>query len=173
MAKSTPAQLFAKFFRVFMDRAATPAVRAEAEKQIDAWLKRHGKTRADIQSVLAQAVRDDAAAAPPLPPSDPRDAAPAEPLDPHDTVLSLVCGAFKTYLAVNSHEYVALALWASRSRNDLRSVPLAALGRSIPGQTAQVVAAGFGIRQRISARDSRNGEVSMRSLDGDEPRTRR
>src|SRR5215472_9692988 len=38
-----------------------------------------------------------------------------------------------------------------------------ALGRSIPGQTAQVVGAGFGIRQRITARDSGNGEVSMRS----------
>jgi hypothetical protein len=111
VAKSTPAQLFAKFFRVFMDTAAAPAVRAEAEKQMDAWLRRHGKTRADIQSILAQAARDDAAAAPPPPPSDPRDTAPAEPLDPHDTVLSLVCGAFKTYLAVNSHEYVALALW--------------------------------------------------------------
>jgi hypothetical protein len=112
VAKSTPAQLFAKFFRVFMDTAAAPAVRAEAEKRMDAWLKHHGKTRADIQSILAQAARDDAAAAPPPPPSDPRDAAPAEPIDPHDTVLSLVCGAFKTYLAVNSHEYVALALWA-------------------------------------------------------------
>ena len=112
MAKSTPAQLFAKFFRVFVDTAAAPVVRAEAEKRMDAWLKHHGKTRADIQSILAQAARDDAAAAPPPPPSDPRDAASAEPIDPHDTVLSLVCGAFKTYLAVNSHEYVALALWA-------------------------------------------------------------
>jgi hypothetical protein len=112
VAKSTPAQLFAKFFRVFMDTAAAPTVRAEAEKQMDAWLRRHGKTRTDIQAILAQAARDDAAAAPPPPPSDPRDAQPAASIDPHDTVLSLVCGAFKTYLAVNSHEYVALALWA-------------------------------------------------------------
>ena len=94
MAKSTPAQLFAKFFRVFVDTAAAPVVRAEAEKRMDAWLKHHGKTRADIQSILAQAARDDAAAAPPPPPSDPRDAASAEPIDPHDTVRSLVCGAF-------------------------------------------------------------------------------
>jgi len=79
---------------------------------MDQWLKRRGKSRIDIPAILAQAARDDAAAAPPPPPSDPRDAAPAAPIDPHDTVLSLVCGAFKTYLAVNSHEYVALALWA-------------------------------------------------------------
>src|SRR5262249_8756627 len=94
-----------------MDTAAAPAVRAEAEKQIDAWLRRHGKTRADIQSILAQAAADDLKSKPP-PPSDPRDAAPAEPLDPTETVLGLVTSAFKTYLAVNSHEYVALALWA-------------------------------------------------------------
>src|SRR5262249_7088991 len=156
-----------------MDTAAAPAVRPGAEKRMESWRKHQGTTRGDTQSILAQAARDDAAAAPPPPRSDPRDAAPAEPLDPHDTVLSLVCGAFKTYLAVNSHEYVALALWASRSRNDLRSVPLAALGRSIPGQTAQVVAAGFGIRQGLSARGRRTGEVSMRALEGDEPRTRR
>jgi hypothetical protein len=112
VAKSTPAQLFAKFFRVFMDTAAAPAVRAEAEKQIDAWLRRHGKTRADIQSILAQAAADDLKSKPAPPPSDPRDAAPAEPLDPTETVLGLVTSAFKTYLAVNSHEYVALALWA-------------------------------------------------------------
>src|SRR5262245_35767173 len=97
---------------MFMDTAAAPAVRAEAEKQMDAWLKRHGKTRADIQSILVQAARDEAATPPPPPPSDPREAAPAEPLDPAETVLGLVCGAFKTYLALNSHEYVAMALWA-------------------------------------------------------------
>jgi hypothetical protein len=109
---STPAQRFAKYFRLFMDKAAQPGERASAERKMDAWLQRHGKKHSDIPEILAQAAKDDAAAAPPPPPSDPRDAVPAEPIDPHDTVLSLVCGAFKTYLAVNSHEYVALALWA-------------------------------------------------------------
>jgi hypothetical protein len=47
VAKSTPAQLFAKFFRVFMDTAAAPAVRAEAEKRMDAW---HATLVADISS---------------------------------------------------------------------------------------------------------------------------
>jgi Protein of unknown function (DUF3631) len=110
--KTTPAQRFAKYFRVFMDAAAQPGERASAERRMDEWLRRHGKRRSDIPSILAQAAADDAATAPPPPPSDPRDAAPAEPIDPHDTVLSLACGAFKTYLALNSHEYVALALWA-------------------------------------------------------------
>src|SRR6516162_4454000 len=95
-----------------MDTAAAPAVRAEAEKRMDAWLKHHGKTRADIQSILAQAAIDDAAQAPPPPPSDPRDAASAEPIGPTETVLGLACSAFKTYLALDSHEYVAKALWA-------------------------------------------------------------
>jgi hypothetical protein len=79
---------------------------------MDAWLKRHGKSRIDIPSILAQAVADDAAQAPPPPPSDPRDAAPAEPVGPTETVLGLVLSAFKTYVALNSHEYVAMALWA-------------------------------------------------------------
>jgi hypothetical protein len=111
MPKKTPAQTFAAIFARFT-AGSTPEERATGERMMDQWLKRRGKSRIDIPAILAQAARDDAAAAPPPPPSDPRDAAPAAPIDPHDTVLSLVCGAFKTYLAVNSHEYVALALWA-------------------------------------------------------------
>ena len=107
---TTPAQLFAKIFAVFMDNRASPGDRANAERKVDEWLKRHGKKNSDIPSILAQAAADDAATAPP--PPDPRDTASVEPVDPHDTVLSLVCGAFKTYLALNSHEYVAMALWA-------------------------------------------------------------
>src|SRR5262249_10905927 len=107
---TTPAQRFAKIFAVFMDSRASPGDRANAERKVDEWLKRHGKKYSDIPSILAQAAADHAAIAPP--PPDPRDTAPVEPVDPHDTVLSLVCGAFKTYLALNSHEYVAMALWA-------------------------------------------------------------
>src|SRR5215831_18923569 len=110
--KKTPAQRFADFFRLWIDSAAKQNERDEAKKQMNAWLKRHGKVDSDIPAILAQAAADDAAAAPPPPPSDPRDAAPAEPIDPHETVLSLVCSAFKTYLALDSHEYVAMALWA-------------------------------------------------------------
>jgi uncharacterized protein DUF3631 len=109
---TTPAQRFAKYFRIFMDKAAQPGERASAERKMDEWLRRHGKKHSDIPSILAQAAADDAAAAPPSQPSDPRDAASVEPIDPHDTVLSLACGAFKTYVALDSHEYVAMALWA-------------------------------------------------------------
>jgi len=108
--KGTPAQRFARIFELFLN-GATPGEREAAERKVNAWLKQHGMTRGDIKSILAEAVADDAAAAPPSPPSDTRDAAPAEPVDPHETVLSLACGAFKTYLALNSHEYVAKALW--------------------------------------------------------------
>src|SRR6516162_1668494 len=110
--KKTPAQRFADFFRLWIDSAAKQNERDEAKKQMNAWLKRHGKVDSDIPAILAQAAADDVAAAPPPPPSDPRDAAPAEPIDPHETVLSLTCRAFKTYLALDSHEYVAMALWA-------------------------------------------------------------
>jgi len=110
--KKTPAWHFADLFRTWIDPASTEPVRAEAKKRMDAWLKKHGKINSDIPAILAQAAADEAAAAPPPPPSDPRDAAPAEPIDPHETVLSLTCRAFKTYLALDSHEYVAMALWA-------------------------------------------------------------
>src|SRR5262249_62196460 len=73
--KTTPAQRFAQIFAVFMDTRAAPGDRANAERKMEEWLKRHGKTRADIPSILAQALADNAAAQPAPPPSDPRDAA--------------------------------------------------------------------------------------------------
>jgi hypothetical protein len=106
----TLAQKFRDIFARFTS-GSTADERTTAEAAMDRWLKRHGKGRLDIPAILAQAVTDDAAAAPP-PPSDPRDAASAEPVDPDDTLLSPVCKAFKNYLALNSHEYVAMALWA-------------------------------------------------------------
>jgi hypothetical protein len=111
MVKKTPAQHFRDLFARWTS-GSTEHERAQGEKACDAWLKRTGKTRIDIPATLAQAIADDAAAAPPPPPSDPRDAAAAEPIDPTETVLGLVCSAFKTYLALDSHEYVAKALWA-------------------------------------------------------------
>src|SRR5262249_56361233 len=81
MAKSTPAQRFARIFELFLN-GATPGERDAAERKVNAWLKQHGKTRADIKAILAQAAVDDAAQAPPPPPSDPRAAPPPHPLDP-------------------------------------------------------------------------------------------
>jgi len=112
MAKSTPAQTFARIFAVFVHPSTSEGDRANAKRKIEEWFKRHKKTWSDIPAILAQAGRDDAAQAPPPPPSDPRDAAPAQPIDPTETVLGLACSAFKTYLALDSHEYVAKALWA-------------------------------------------------------------
>jgi hypothetical protein len=51
-----------------MDTNAAQAVRDTAERKLDDWLKRYGKSRADIPSILAQAVADDAAAQPPREP---------------------------------------------------------------------------------------------------------
>jgi len=112
MAKSTPAQRFARIFELFLN-GATPGERDAAERQVNAWLKQHGKTRADIKAILAQAAVDDAAQAPPPPPSDPRDAAAAQPLDPDVTVLDLIRERAELYLVFSSpHEYVAYVLWA-------------------------------------------------------------
>src|SRR6516165_9273321 len=114
MAKSTPAQTFARIFAVWVHPGTQPGDRANAERKMDAWLKRHGKTRADIPQILAQAVADDAAAQPPPPPSDPRDAAPAEPVNPHYVVLDLIRQRAELYFVFDSpHEYVAYTLWAA------------------------------------------------------------
>jgi Protein of unknown function (DUF3631) len=109
--KKTSAQQFAAIFALFT-RGATPAERAAAERKMDAWLKRHGKTRADIQSILVQAAADDAAAQPPPPPSDPRDSDPAGPII---TPLDLVHALLQDYTALDKHEYIAMALWAVHS----------------------------------------------------------
>jgi hypothetical protein len=110
--KSTSAQRFAKIFALFVDKRASEGDRASAERRMNEWLARHGKKWEDIPEILTQAAADNAAAAPPPPPSDPRDAAPVQPIDPTETVLGNVVSAFKTYLALDSHEYVAMALWA-------------------------------------------------------------
>ena len=108
--KTTPAQRFAQIFALFTN-GATPGERASAEHKMDAWLKRHGKTRIDIPSILAQAAADDAASRPPPPPSDPRDVDPP-PAGANVTPLDLVRALLQDYLALGSHEYVAVALWA-------------------------------------------------------------
>jgi hypothetical protein len=67
LPKKSPAQHFAHIFALFTT-GSTQGERDAAERKMDAWLKRHGKTRADIPSILAQAVADDAAAQPPATP---------------------------------------------------------------------------------------------------------
>src|SRR5215510_13172741 len=78
---------------------------------MDAWLKQHQKTRADIPSILAQAVADDAAAQPPPPPSDPRDGAPHPFEDPTFTPAGLVEGIVAKYVTMGEHERVIYTLW--------------------------------------------------------------
>jgi len=114
MAKSTPAQTFARIFAVWVHPGTQPGDRTNAERKMDAWLKRNGKTRADIPKILAQAAADDAAQAPPPPPSDPRDAGPARPVDPGYTLLDLIRQRVELYLVFsNPHEYVVFTLWAA------------------------------------------------------------
>jgi hypothetical protein len=64
--KTTASQRFAQIFALFTN-GTTQGEREAAERKLDAWLKRHGKTRADIASILIQAAADDAAVQPPHP----------------------------------------------------------------------------------------------------------
>ena len=113
MPKKTPAQHFRDLFNRFV-AGSTEHERKEGEKAMDAWLKRHGKTRIDAPKVLTQAEADDKAAAPPPPPSDPRDAGPAQSVDSGYTVLDLIRERVELYLVFSSpHEYVAYTLWAA------------------------------------------------------------
>src|SRR5262249_49747344 len=110
MAKSTPAQRFARIFELFLN-GATPGERDAAERKVNAWLKQHGKARADIKAILAQAAADDAAQAPPPPPSDPRDAQPHPFEDPAYTPLGLVHGIVGKYLTMEWYIQVIYSLW--------------------------------------------------------------
>ncbi len=111
MPKSTPEQTFAKFFNMANDEAASQQERDEAEGQMARWLKRHGKTKRDIQTILVKAAAADKAAQPPPSPSDPRDAA-ANPFeDPAFTPAGLVEGIMVKYVTMTSHTAIILALW--------------------------------------------------------------
>src|SRR5258707_9503867 len=106
----TPAQRFARIFALFTT-GAPQGERDAAERKLDAWLKQHGKTRADIPSTLIQAVADDAAAQPPPPPSDPRDDAPHPFDDPAFTPAGLVEGITQQYVTMSEHVSVISSLW--------------------------------------------------------------
>jgi hypothetical protein len=109
MPKKTPAQHFANLFALFT-AGATEGERAAAERKMDGWLKRNGKTRADIRSILDQATVDDTAAAPPPPPSDPRDDAPHPFDDPQFTPAGLVEGIVAKYLTMEPYVRVIYVL---------------------------------------------------------------
>jgi hypothetical protein len=110
MPKKTPAQRFHDIFRNWTS-GANEHVRGEAEKKMDAWLAKNNKTRADISSIVADAVADDLKANPPPPPSDPRDAAPHPFEDPAFTPAGLVEGIIKKYVTMGEHECVIYTLW--------------------------------------------------------------
>src|SRR5262245_21273318 len=116
MAKTTPAQRFARIFELFLNGAT--GEREAAERKVNAWLKQHGKTRADIKAILAQAAADDAAAAPSPRPSDPRDAGASTTWEdlfranPTVTPLDLIHSDWESYMALqSSHEYVIASCW--------------------------------------------------------------
>jgi hypothetical protein len=111
MPKSTPAQTFRSIFDVWAHPGTQSGDRANAERKMDAWLKRHGKTRADISAILVQAAVDDAAQAPPPPPSDPRDAQTSPFDDPAYNPAELVRGIAEKYLAMEWHVAVIYSLW--------------------------------------------------------------
>jgi Protein of unknown function (DUF3631) len=107
--KTTPEQLFARLFALFMDENAKDKERENAKRKMDAWLKRHGKTGRDISAILVQAAADDAAAQPPPPPSDPRDGAQHPYTNPKFTPATLV--EFGKYLEIKEHVSVIASLW--------------------------------------------------------------
>src|SRR5262249_30746798 len=76
LPKTTPSQTFRAIFNMWVRKNTPQKERESAERKMDAWLQRNGKTRADVSAIIAQAAADDAAARPPPPPSDPRDGAP-------------------------------------------------------------------------------------------------
>ena len=108
--KKTSAQHFAALFALFTS-GATEGERAAAGGKMDAWLKRHGKTRADITAILVQAAADDTASQPPPPRSDPRDAAPNPFDDAAFTPASLVEGILRKYVTMPPYVAVIFALW--------------------------------------------------------------
>ena len=107
MARRTSAQTFAGIFNRFV-AGATPEEKKTAEDKMDAWLKRHGKTRIDIQAILAQAAADDAAASPP--PPDPRDAGTNQFDDLEITAAGLVEYVVAQYVWMPPHLLVIFTL---------------------------------------------------------------
>jgi hypothetical protein len=141
MPKNTPAQHFRDLFNRFI-AGSTEHERAEGEKKMDAWLKRHGKTRIDAPKVLAQAAADDAAQQPPPPPSDPRDAQKHPFEDPRFTPAGLVLAVTEKYLTMTRHVATIYSLWICFTHvyTQFRIAPRLALVSELPksGKTVTV-----------------------------------
>jgi uncharacterized protein DUF3631 len=163
MAKTTPAQRFARIFAVWVDKNAPAGERAAAERKLDAWLKQHGKTRADIGSILAQAAADDAAAQPPPRPSDLRDVDPADPLGAKVTPLDLIRALLEDYAVMNPHEFVALALWVAHTHifDRFEITPRLVLTSPVRGCGKSVV---LNVLSRVVARPELNDSITAAGL---------
>ena len=111
MAKSTPAQTFKRIFDTWIHPGTQPGDRANAERKMNAWLKRYKKTQADISGVLAQAAIDEAAAAPSSSSPDPRNTQPHPFNDPVFTPAGLVQGIIEKYLSMKWYISVIYSLW--------------------------------------------------------------
>src|SRR5262249_8896960 len=112
--KTTPAQRFAMFHALRIDRAATKGDRDSAKHQMDNWLKRHKKTLDDTPEILEQARADDAVAGapPPPPPPDPRAGTPhpysGRRFSPADVAEHVI----RRYVWMPEHVAVISTLWA-------------------------------------------------------------
>jgi hypothetical protein len=111
------AQLFARA----TGEGCSDAERANAWRKLDAQLHKHAKNRNDIPQLLVlHQTQPDHANTCPLrsaqssPAPDPRDADPQpHPFtDPNFTPVGVVHGILEQYVALQPHEYVAVALWA-------------------------------------------------------------
>jgi hypothetical protein len=78
--------------------------RENAWKKVDAWLRKHSKTWNDLPELL----HDETAQAR----IDPRDVEPSQPVGSNVTPLDLVRAFLQDYVAIDPHDYVAVALWA-------------------------------------------------------------
>ena len=110
MPKNTPAQHFRDLFNRFI-AGSTEHERAEGEKKMDAWLRRHGEKRIDIQRILAKAAADTAARQSQTAQSDPRDAQPHPFGNPQYTPFGLVHGIVGKYLTMDWYVQVIYSLW--------------------------------------------------------------
>ena len=110
--KKKSAQRFKKLFDLWMDESALQGERDSAKGKADAWLKQHQKSWRDASSILAQAAADDAAGAPPAPPSDPRDGT-AHPFESSEfSPVGVVRGIVSKYVRMSSdHALPIFALW--------------------------------------------------------------
>src|SRR5262249_4051604 len=109
MPKKTPAQRFHDLFKQWTS-GANEHVRAEAEKKMDGWLAKHGKTRADISSIVAEAVDAALKANPPPPPPDARVDESVRYDPKRHSVASLVENLLRAYVTMSEPVLVIYSL---------------------------------------------------------------